>query len=288
MTCHAPLAIDDLRGACAAARFGGAIHYFESTDSTNTVAQRLARDGAAEGTVVIAETQTKGRGRLGRTWISPPFRNLYLSIVLRPAIAIPAAPRLGLVVGLATAETVAEWVPRAALKWPNDVLIDGRKVAGILMEMDADDDRVRSVIAGVGVNLNMTLDDIPPELRDKAVSLSAAVGAPIDRVVFATRLLARLQERYDQCLAHGFASLRPLWDRLSCLQGRSVEIDDGGRRYGGVVWGMADDGTLRLRDPAGHDISIVAGEVTVVDGYPGESRQRSAISDQLKNKKERS
>ena len=264
---HAPLAIDELRRIRAAARFGAVIHYFETTDSTNTVAQQLARAGAAEGTVVIAETQTKGRGRLGRSWISPPFRNLYLSIVLRPPVAIPDAPRLGLAVGLATAETVAEWTPHAALKWPNDVLIDGRKVAGILMEMEAEEDRVGSLIAGIGVNLNMTRDDVPPELRDKAVSLSATVRTPIDRSAFAARLLARLEDRYDQCIQHGFATLRPLWDRLSCLQGRHVEIDDGGRRYRGVVGGIADDGTLQLRDAAGHDISIVAGEVTVVEGY---------------------
>jgi BirA family biotin operon repressor/biotin-[acetyl-CoA-carboxylase] ligase len=264
---HAPLAIDELRRACAAGRFGGTIHYFDSIDSTNTVAQRLAREGAAEGTVVIAETQTKGRGRLGRSWISPRWCNLYLSIVLRPSVAVREAPRLGLVVGLATAETVAEWAPHAALKWPNDVLIDGRKVSGILMEMDAEDDRVRWVIAGIGVNLNMAPDDVPADLRDKALSLSTAVGAPIDRVVFAARLLARLEARYDQCVQQGFAALRPLWDRLSCLQGREVEIDDGGRRYRGVVGGLADDGTLQLRDEGGHDIAVVAGEVTVVDGY---------------------
>jgi BirA family transcriptional regulator, biotin operon repressor / biotin---[acetyl-CoA-carboxylase] ligase len=263
----APLAIDDLRRARAAARFGAAIEYFASTDSTNSVAQRLARDGAAEGTVVIAETQTKGRGRLGRTWLSPPFRNLYLSIVLRPPVAVAEAPRLGLVVGLALAETVAEWVPGTALKWPNDVLVDGRKVAGILMEMDAEDDRVRAVIAGIGVNLNMTPDDLPADLRDKATSVGAVSGAPVDRVAFASRLLSQVEARYRQCLDQGFAALRPLWDRLSCLHGREVEIDDSGRRYCGTVCGLADDGTLQLRDASGHTIAVVAGEVTVRDGY---------------------
>jgi len=135
------------------------------------------------------------------------------------------------------------------------------------MEMDAEDDRVGCVIAGIGVNLNMTADDVPADLRDKAISLSTAIGAPIDRVAFTARLLACLEDRYDQCIQHGFAALRPALDRLSCLQGRHVEIDDGGRRYRGVVCGIADDGTLQLRDSAGHQISIVAGEVTVVKGY---------------------
>jgi BirA family transcriptional regulator, biotin operon repressor / biotin---[acetyl-CoA-carboxylase] ligase len=177
------------------------------------------------------------------------------------------APPLGLVVGLAAAETVAAWVPRAALKWPNDVLIDGRKVAGILMEMDAEDDRVRSVIAGIGVNLNMMPDELPADLRDKAVSLSTVAGAPIDRVAFAAHLLSQLQARYEQCVQQGFATLRPLWDRLSCLQGRHVEIDDGGRRYRGVVSGLADDGTLCLLDSDGREIRVVAGDVSVVEGY---------------------
>jgi BirA family biotin operon repressor/biotin-[acetyl-CoA-carboxylase] ligase len=263
----APLAIDDLRRVRTASRFGGTIHYLDTTDSTNSVAQQLARDGAAEGTVVIAETQAKGRGRLGRSWVSPPHRNLYLSLVLRPPMAVAEAPRLGLVIGLATAETIAEWAPRAALKWPNDVLIDGCKVAGILMEMEAEDDRVRAVIAGIGVNLNMTPDDLPAGVRDKAVSLSTAVGAPIDRAAFAARLLGQLETRYDQCVQRGFATLRPAWERLSCLEGRHVEIDDAGRRYRGIVAGLADDGTLRLLDSGGQEVRVVAGDVTVVDGY---------------------
>lgn len=264
---HAPLSIDALRRAQAAARFGGSIHYFESVDSTNTGAHRLAAAGAAEGTVVVAETQTKGRGRLGRGWASPPFRNLYISIVLRPPIATTVAPQIGLVAGLATAETVSHWAPRAVIKWPNDVLIAGRKVAGILAEMEADADHVRFVITGIGVNLNSSEADFPAELRDKAVGLCAVVGGPIDRVAFASRLLSRLEERYDQFVRDGFAAIRPLWERLSCLTGRQVQIDSGDQRYTGVVCGVADDGSLQLRDAAGEDIRVIVGDVTVVDGY---------------------
>ncbi len=262
-----PLAIDALRRRRATARFGGTIHYFDSVDSTNTVAQRLATEGAAEGTTVIAETQTKGRGRLGRTWVSPPFRNLYLSIVLRPPIAVARAPQIGLVVGVAVAEAVGDWVSQPTINWPNDVLVNGRKVAGILTEMTADGDRVRCVIVGIGVNLNSLAEDFPPDLRDKAVSLRAASGARIDRVVFAGRLLAQLEERYDRFLSQGFAAIQPLWERLSALTGRVVQIDDGVRRYQGVVVGLAEDGTLRLREAAQGEVRVVAGDVTVVDGY---------------------
>src|SRR5262249_47422951 len=153
------------------ARFGHTIHYFDSIDSTSVMAHRLAAEGAAEGSVVIAEAQTKGQGRLGRIWSSPPLRNLYMSLIVRPPIATAAAPQIALVAGLAVAETAAEWVPRATIKWPNDVLIDGRKLSGILAGMDADGDRVRSVILGIGVNLNSTLEDFPPELRKRVAAL---------------------------------------------------------------------------------------------------------------------
>jgi len=264
---HVPLPIDDLRRACAAQRFGRVIEYVDTTESTNTLAQECARAGADEGTVVIAETQTRGRGRLGRSWLSPPHRNLYLSIVLRPPLPPAAAPRLALVVGLATAETVAEWAPRAAVKWPNDVVVDGRKVAGILTEMDADAEQVRFVIAGIGVNLNIGADEFPAELRDKAVGLGVLTGAPVDRAAFAARLLAQLETRYDQFLRDGFAAMRPRWAARCCLDGRQVTIDDGHRRYDGTCAGVADDGTLRVIDAAGTEQRIVAGDVTVIGGY---------------------
>ena len=260
------LAIDDLRRMRAAGRIGHTIHYFESADSTNDVAQRMAAAGAAEGTAVIAEMQTQGRGRLGRAWASPPFCNVYLSIVLRPPIAASDAPRLTLVAGLAVADAVRRWAP-AAIKWPNDVVIDGRKVAGILTEMEADGDRVRCAIVGIGVNLNVAPDEFPPDLRGKVTGLRAVTGAPIDRVAFTAELMAQVEERYDLFLRAGFAALRPAWEACSFLSGRYVEIDDNGRRCAGVVRGIADDGALLLRDRAGRETRVVAGDVTVLGGY---------------------
>jgi BirA family biotin operon repressor/biotin-[acetyl-CoA-carboxylase] ligase len=243
------------------------VHYCESVNSTNTLASQLARDGAPDGTVVIAETQTKGRGRLGRSWVSPPYRNIYLSAILRPSIAASTAPQITLVAGLAVAETVRDWAPRAVIKWPNDVLIDGRKVAGILTEMEAAEGRVGFVIVGIGVNLNSEAAEFPEELRDKAIGLCTAAHAVVDRNAFTTHLLSRLEERYERFLHQGFAAIRPLWEGLSCLTGRRVDIDGGGERYTGVVIGLGADATLRLQGPAGQEISVVAGDVTVVDGY---------------------
>jgi len=268
---HAALATGDLRRRRAAAHFGRTIHYYDSVDSTNTVARQLALNGAAEGTAVIAETQTRGRGRLGRAWVSPPFRNLYLSIILRPPLAAAEVAQITLVAGLATAEAAGEWAPGAAIKWPNDVVVGGRKLAGILAEMETDAEGVRFVILGIGVNLNAAAADFPPELRDKAVSLRAATGQLIDRVAFADRLLSCLEHRYDLFLRAGFAGIRPLWESHSSLNGRQVEISGGGQRLVGVVTGIADDGTLVLRDAAQMEIRVVAGDVTVLGGYEKEA-----------------
>ncbi|MBI3783874.1 MAG: biotin--[acetyl-CoA-carboxylase] ligase [Deltaproteobacteria bacterium] len=265
-----PFDVEALRAARAGKRLGRFCHYFETTDSTNSVAQQLARDGAAEGTVVIADAQTKGRGRLGRSWSSPPFRNLYLSVILRPPIALGEAPQLALVVGAAIAEAIREWAPHATLKWPNDVLLEGKKVSGALTELEVVSDGIAFVIAGIGVNLNIHDDELPDELRDKAIGLCSITGAAIDRVAFADTLLARLESLYDTYLSSGFAAIRPRWEQLSALTGRRLQVDDCGRRYAGIALGLADDGALRLRLDDGREQTIVAGDVTVVDGYaPG-------------------
>jgi len=278
---HVPLSIDRIRQACAFGLIGSCLHYVESTDSTNTLAQQLAREGTPNGTVVLAETQLKGRGRLGRSWVSPPYRNLSLSVVLRPDIASSEAPQIGLVAGLAVTETVREWGPHAMIKWPNDVLIDGRKLAGILTEMEAAEGRVQFVVIGIGINLNSKSEDFPPELHHRLTTLCAASGGLVDRDAFAARLLSHLEQRYEMLLRDGFATIRPLWEALSCLTGRQVRIEGGTQTCEGVVTGLAADGTLRLRSLEGQDIRIVAGDVTVVNGYE-ESSQQSAASSQEK------
>jgi BirA family biotin operon repressor/biotin-[acetyl-CoA-carboxylase] ligase len=172
-----------------------------------------------------------------------------------------------LVAGVAVVETVGEWAPQAAIKWPNDIVVDGRKVAGILTEMDADEDRVRWVVLGIGVNLNAVPEDFPEALRDKATSLRAVIGHAVDRTAFAAHLLAHIEERYTMFLAQGFAALRPLWEAHSCLTGRAVQIDGAGQRCAGVVTGISNDGALIVRDASGRETPVVAGDVTVVDGY---------------------
>jgi BirA family biotin operon repressor/biotin-[acetyl-CoA-carboxylase] ligase len=245
------------------------VHWYEEIDSTQRVARELARDGAPEGTVVIAEAQTAGRGRLGRVWHSPPGLNLYCSIVLRPALAPNAVPQIALVCGVAVAAAIEQATgQRSAIKWPNDVLLGGRKVAGILVEMDSELERVRHVIPGIGVNLNAPASAFPRALRTKAGSLLAVTGRRVDRAAFTAGLLAALEARYGRFLTEGFASsVRAEWESLSCLTGTHVRVVASDGELAGTVVGLDADGALRLQQESGRELRVVAGEVTVVGGY---------------------
>ena len=214
--------------------------------------------------MVIAEAQTAGRGRLGRTWHSPRGVNLYCSIVLRPALPPAAVPQVALVAGVAVAAALAETAgctPR--IKWPNDVLVDGRKVAGVLTEMEAEVERVQHVILGIGVNLNAAQRAFPPELRDRATSLFLATGRKVDRAAVTGRLLAALEARYGRFLEGGFEAVRPEWESYSCLTGTDVRVASPDGEVAGRVLGLDADGALRVARPDGTSTRIIAGEVTL-------------------------
>lgn len=263
------LEIDELRRLRRDHRLGGAITFLPSTDSTNTRARDLARSGAAEGTVVIAEEQSAGRGRLGRSWSSPPGLNLYLSVILRPSVALEVVPQLTLVAGVAAALTAREWVADAGIKWPNDIVVRGKKTGGILTEMEAAEGQVAFVVVGIGLNLNIRPEQFPPELREHAGALSWFTGTkePIARHRFADRLLSQLEQAYETFVRSGFGALRDTWNELSLLTGRSVRIDSSGQISTGTVIGLDADGALLLRDESGSEKRVVAADVTVLDGY---------------------
>lgn len=248
---------------------GRELHCFEVLDSTNTTVRELAASGAADGVVVIADAQRRGRGRLGRAWVSPARVNLYCSIALRSTLPPERLPQTTLLAGVATCETIREWCPRAAIKWPNDVIIDGRKTAGLLAEMEEQGDR-RTVVLGIGVNLNSTADDFPEDLRATATSLRVADGAGIDRARFAGRLLTRLEARYDEWRDHGFAPIAAAWRALTPLIGQRIHVEETAGSVEGTVCDLDDDGALRIRRDDGSEYRVVAGDVTVVGGYPGQ------------------
>jgi BirA family biotin operon repressor/biotin-[acetyl-CoA-carboxylase] ligase len=245
-----------------AERFGKAIHYFAELESTNVEAWRLAALGAPEGEVVVADAQLRGKGRLGRRWYSPGGLNLYFSLILRPAISPPRAPQLTLMAAVALAETIGEILAAPPeIKWPNDLLFGGKKLAGILTESSCDGERLLFVILGVGVNVNVPPRSWPPELEDRATSLLAAGGATLDRAALLSRLLERLEGCYREYLERGFADLALRWERFFGLKGRRVRAESLEGSVCGTALGLDPDGALRLRDDAGGERRVIAGEI---------------------------
>ena len=250
--------------------FGKPLHFFPTIDSTNVYAARLARDGAPAGTIVIADEQTGGKGRLGRSWISPPGVNLYLSLILRPSVTTAAAPQLNLLAAVAVADAIMEVSNLTpSIKWPNDVLVDGKKVCGILAEMQTEASVLRSVVLGIGVNVNAPLSAFPPELHDKASSLFLTGGRIIDRAVFTAALLTHLEKFYVLWLEQGFLAVRPAWERhAAALIGKHIIVAAPEGTIAGVVLGLDSDGALLLQEGNdGMSRRVLAGDVTVVGGY---------------------
>jgi len=253
-------------------RIGRTVHHFESIDSTNRHAMQLARDGAREGEVVVAESQTAGRGRLGRTFFSPSGVSFYGSIVLRPPIAPARAPQITLVAGLAVAEAVERHAGmRPGLKWPNDVHLAGLKVAGILTEMEAEADRVLHVVCGPGVNLNVPREDFPAELRTIATSVLASTGRTVDRAAFAADLFSSFERHYDDFVRGGLGGMRDAWNAYSVLNGRFVTVDGAGETLEGKVLGIDDEGALLLERRGGKVAKAIAGDVTLSSRRRGDT-----------------
>lgn len=243
---------------------GKFIHYHEYIDSTNDEAKQLARGGASEGTVVVAEAQVKGRGRRGRSWASPFGVGVWSSTILRPDISPYDAPKGALLSALAVVRAVKDVVGiDAVIKWPNDVLVEGRKVSGILVEMDAELESVRSLVIGIGVNANVPLEAIPEDARPSATSLHAASGGSVDRARFLGRLLTHLERLYDAWSRSGF-------DRLLCAirdktitVGQQVRVTEPAGVWEGRAIDLADDGALVVVDGSGKPRSVYAAEVSI-------------------------
>lgn len=242
------------------------LHVFGAVGSTNDVARERARKGAPEGTVVLADAQTRGRGRRGRSWHAAPGRSLILSMVLRPR-AVDAESVLSLRLGLAAARAIEMVAPLAVgVKWPNDLVVDGRKVGGMLCEGVVEGGRVAFVVAGTGINVRQADDEWPEPLAGRASSLSARAGRPIDRAVLAGRVIGE----WLQAIARPADRLAPdelaELGRRDVLRGRAVTVDG---RPAGVVRGVEPDGALRL-DEDGTPRTVVAGTIRAVEN-PKES-----------------
>jgi BirA family biotin operon repressor/biotin-[acetyl-CoA-carboxylase] ligase len=241
---------------------GKAIRHFHTLDSTNSKAYQLALNGAEEGEVVISESQEKGRGRLGREWFSPPFLNLYLSVILRPKISPHQASLITLMAAVATADAIQKFSGLFALiKWPNDILLRGRKVAGLLNEIHSEMDRIHFVILGIGINLNTEEKMFSEEIRAGATSLKVEMGQTISRKVFLQSLLQELEKWYTILMKEGSAVILKAWRDRAHIKGRRVKVSSFGETWVGRAIDVDSDGALILETAGGKRKRVVAGDV---------------------------
>jgi BirA family biotin operon repressor/biotin-[acetyl-CoA-carboxylase] ligase len=250
----------------ATRRLGKSLHYFSEIDSTNAYARRFAEQGAGEGAVIIAEAQTRGRGRSNRSWVSPPFVNLYFSVILRPQLPPVHAPQLTLMAAVALTDTIAEFLPSPPIiKWPNDILVGGKKLAGVLTESSCDSERIEFVILGIGVNLNYPVASMPEVIRERATSIVSLTEKNVSREAFMRRLIQDLDRCYGELEEVGFNSLATRWEAVFGLRGKKVRVEMAEQIMIGTARGIDKDGALILEDERGERQRIVAGDVVPVE-----------------------
>ncbi|HVU07089.1 MAG TPA: biotin--[acetyl-CoA-carboxylase] ligase [Verrucomicrobiae bacterium] len=243
---------------------GRDIRVFEQTTSTNDVIEKLARDGVREGVVVFAESQTKGRGRLGRKWLSPARKGLWFSILLRPDLRPQETTQLTIASAIALRRAIfAETNLKPEIKWPNDLLLGGKKVAGILTELSAELDKVRHVILGVGVDVNLDTNEFPADLKKTATSLKIEADEAISRARLAAAILRELDNDYAKIRAQRFSEIADEWEQHCATIGKNVVVQIGGRKIRGRAESLGDDGALLLRTEHGRLERIIGGDVTL-------------------------
>jgi BirA family biotin operon repressor/biotin-[acetyl-CoA-carboxylase] ligase len=272
------LSAETITAALTTRRLGRPTRFFPRIGSTNDVVHELAVAGAAEGLLVLADEQTAGRGRLDRSWWAPPGASVLMSLLLRPALSARMAGQLPMCLGLAAVEGIEDVTGlRPALKWPNDVVWDGRKLGGMLTELRVDGERLDYAVLGLGLNVNLTFDEPPGRCREAmaasapiipetfsttAVSLRMAAGRPVDRAALVIALLERCEAWYERLLSG--ESLHEAWAAWLDTLGRQVVVALPAETLTGVAVGVTPEGALIVRRPDGTDKTIWAGDVTTL------------------------
>lgn len=245
--------------------------YLSETDSTNKYAKQLAAQGYPEGTLVVAERQTAGRGRRGRQWHSEPGQAIFMSLILRPSLPLKELSRITLFIAVAVVETLERFGIKSGIKWPNDVLINGRKIAGILTEAVTDMDGIEYIVTGIGLNVNNRIEDFPEEIRSIPTTIREEAGHCVSRVEVLQEFLWQLETSYRQLLSGGFNEILEKVRSLSLVIGRDIKIDS----VNGITTGRAIDidnnGFLMVRDAQGDIHNVMSGEI-LFKAEPEENR----------------
>ncbi|WP_123040768.1 biotin--[acetyl-CoA-carboxylase] ligase [Cohnella candidum] len=255
------LSLQELLPKLVTREFGRRLKLFDDVGSTQDELRKLAEEGAPQGTLVVAERQTQGRGRMGRSWLSPAGKGVWMSLLLRPEIPLPLTPQLTLLAAVALSRAIARVVPlEIGIKWPNDLLVNGKKISGILLESSAEDERLKYVIVGMGISANLDPEDYPEELLDKAVSLKMASGQTIDRSRLIAAVMDEFERLYDLYRDRGFAPIRSLWEAHSVTLGRPAVLRTPQGTVEGVPVSLDESGGLKVRLANGETKTVFSAE----------------------------
>ena len=243
---------------------GKRILHLAKVDSTQNIADKLARDGAEEGTCVIAEKQTSGRDRKSRNWVSPFKDGIYISIILRPNLKPLHIIQIPLIAGVALVKAIEKTTNlEPSIKWPNDIFLSGHKVAGILTEVNCDIDTVHYIVLGMGINVNTHLTKLPKEVKGIATSLSQECGHEVSRVDFLKNLLLELERVYGDFVANGFESIGKQWVAYNNTIGSNVTVNDGRNVFEGKAVRIDEDGFLIIQTNDGQTQRIISADVSL-------------------------
>lgn len=255
---------DEVATGLATAWLGRSLYYFNEVGSTNQVAKELADKGAPEGTTIIAECQTGGRGRRGRTWQSPPHKGIWFSVILRPRVAPAQAAQLTFLVAVAIAAAVRELTGLPpGIKWPNDLLAGERKLCGILTEIKAEIDALEYIVLGIGLNVNLEADDFSPDFRQSATSIYLEMGRKVERLPLFQKILYQLEKWYEQWQEKGFEPVRLAWKEANVTLGRQVQVNSWNETFQGVAIDIDNEGALLVRGSGDEIRSFSSGEVSL-------------------------
>jgi BirA family biotin operon repressor/biotin-[acetyl-CoA-carboxylase] ligase len=254
---------EELHSRLCTKTIGTDIHYFAKVASTNTEAKKLAAKGCPEGTVVLSEEQGSGRGRIARGWFSPPGKGIWLSVVLRPSLSPYEISKCTLMAAVAVYKAVLRVSGvRCGIKWPNDILYQGKKLVGILTELSAEIDAVNYIVIGIGINVNITELEFPVELRNIATSVMAAAGQSISRLDLVCAVLEELEQSYQEVLSSGFDAILEEWRRYSATLGHEVSVTGPNASFTGKALDIAEDGALLVA--TGDKVErVVAGDISL-------------------------
>lgn len=253
-----------IKAALETTSFGQVIHYEEQLASTQPVAHQLAQQGAQEGTIVICEQQTAGKGRMLRPWVSEKGKGIWMSVILRPDVPTYKAPQFTLVAAVAVAKAIEDVVDvRPEIKWPNDLLINGYKCTGILTEMQAEPDRVNALIMGIGINVNHAAEDFPEELQTIATSLKMIKNKEIDRATLIARILFYLEQYSAAYVADGFTHIKKEWENYSCTLGNRIRVTTLREQFVGQAIEISEEGILSVRLDDGEVKRVYSADITL-------------------------